>query len=160
VSRSNARDHARCELIAEALRLGRSVRIRVTGTSMLPAIWPGDIIAVAHSQMTSVGDVVLFMRNGRLFAHRVVRRDAAQFVTRGDAVMDCDPPLPLAQVLGRVTAVCDGMSERAMGWPSIHQKLLASVIRRSGIASRLVVNWRSLFHKLSKTRIVGMRLRP
>src|SRR5271156_4660404 len=98
------RDRAGCELVAEALRAGSETRIRVTGTSMLPAVWPGDILRTRPLVEISPdkGSVVLFLRDGRLFAHRVVGRSGAQLITCGHAVPDCDAPLAVADMLGIV----------------------------------------------------------
>src|SRR5271169_1567312 len=62
------------ELVADALRSGVETRVGVMGTGMLPALWPGDILVVrGRAAAPSPGDIVLFVRYGRLFAHRVVR---------------------------------------------------------------------------------------
>ena len=55
-----------------------------------------------------MGDVLAFVYQGGLVAHRMVargQRGAAHeyVVTRGDGMRLCDPPIPLASVLGRVT---------------------------------------------------------
>ena len=39
------------------------------------------------------GDVVLYTRNGRLFVHRLVEMAGEAVVTRGDALLDRDPPV-------------------------------------------------------------------
>jgi hypothetical protein len=73
---------------------------------MLPAIRPADILLIHAVDIKGVaaGDVVLFAREGRLFAHRVVetRADALVLITRGDAHSHLDAPVTAAQVLGRV----------------------------------------------------------
>jgi hypothetical protein len=67
-------DRLGCELVAAALRSGAHTRVRVMGTSMLPALWPGDIlIARAQAFAPEPADIVLVLRSGRLFAqHKVV----------------------------------------------------------------------------------------
>ena len=35
-----------CELAGEMVRTFGRVRVRVTGTSMIPAVWPGDVLVV------------------------------------------------------------------------------------------------------------------
>lgn len=80
---------------------------------MRPAIRPGDTLCVRRVELSEigVGDVVLFSRAQRLFAHRVVHvADAAHpsewhCTTRGDANEDCDPPVAGSQILGRVASV-------------------------------------------------------
>ena len=36
----------KCELAAEVLRSSGELRLRVTGSSMLPAVWPGDELTI------------------------------------------------------------------------------------------------------------------
>ncbi len=69
-----ARDRLGCEMAEEVLRSWGELRLRVTGTSMLPTVWPGDILCVESRGAAEAvpGDVVLFGREGRLVAHRVV----------------------------------------------------------------------------------------
>src|SRR5271170_4820695 len=122
------RDRVGCELVAEALRACNEARMRVTGTSMLPAIWPRDILRVRPSVEIppNQGSVVLFLRDGRLFAHRVVGRDGAQLITCGDSVPDCDAPVAVADVLGIVAGlICEGESERTVAPPSLAQRIVA-----------------------------------
>ena len=93
-------------------RFGRA-RLRVFGLSMWPAVKPGDVLEVravpAHDLIP--GDVILFVRHGALFAHRLVEvggRTGRLLRTRGDAHWRCDPLLRPSQVLGRVESVCRG----------------------------------------------------
>jgi signal peptidase I len=144
------RDRVGCELIAEALRAGNEARIRVTGTSMLPAIWPGDILRVRPSVEIPPdrGSVVLFLRDGRLFAHRVFGRSGAQLITCGDSVPHCDAPMAVADVLGTVAGlVREGKSERPVPSRTLTQRMAASAIGRSNLVYRLVVRmhrWKHL----------------
>ncbi len=56
----------------------------------------------------ATGDVILFVRHGALFAHRLVGRKGRILRTRGDAHWRCDPLLRPSQVLGRVERVSRG----------------------------------------------------
>lgn len=71
---ATAHDTLGCELAAEVLRSFGELRFRANGSSMLPAVWPGDMLLVRSQDAAAVvpGDIVLFGRGGRLFAHRVV----------------------------------------------------------------------------------------
>jgi hypothetical protein len=79
------------------------------------------------------GDVIVFWRDGRLIAHRVLRvcrGDATPryvgpaFITKGDGVSHLDPPLSVDEVVGRVLAVergdrvmsLDTAAWRVAGW--------------------------------------------
>jgi len=145
------RDRIGCELIAQTLRAGHQVRLRLTGTSMIPAVWPGAVTLVEPLKGASPGrgNVVLFLREERLFAHRVVSRRGGRLITRGDALPRCDAPLAAAETLGVVTALVrgDGLTHRLSGAYPIRHRLAAFAIRHSGLAYRLVLKahqWKHL----------------
>lgn len=100
-------DAAKCELAAEVVRRSGRLRLGVTGSSMLPAIRPGDVLAIERCTVhdTRPGEVVLFSREGRLFAHRLVSRSGECLITRGDSLPACDPAVTAAELLGKVTLV-------------------------------------------------------
>jgi hypothetical protein len=87
------------------------VRFVAHGSSMIPSIYPGDLLTVRSESVTSArsGEIVLFLLGGRFFVHRVMRkwpqRDRVLFATRGDALPQEDPPVDGSQLLGRVTAI-------------------------------------------------------
>jgi hypothetical protein len=95
------------QLLAEVLRSGGSARLRVTGSSMLPTIWPGDVAILERAPITDLqaADLILFQQDSRLFLHRIVRAEGTQFVTRGDAMPQADPVVHADQILARVKAV-------------------------------------------------------
>jgi signal peptidase I len=134
-----------CELVAEALRAGAETRVRVMGTSMLPALWPGDILVIRALVITpSSGNIVLFLRQGRLFAHRVVRAVGSELITRGDALPDLDPPVRVSEVLGVVAEIVrDGSQPVAARAPSLTQRVAALAVRRSEAVYRLMLRWRN-----------------
>src|SRR5258708_31630032 len=73
VSMPDTAHSVKCELAGEVLRSSGRLRLRVTGWSMLPTVMPGDTLIVdLVNGAVSRGDIVLFNRNQRLFAHRVV----------------------------------------------------------------------------------------
>ena len=98
-------DTVRSELFREVLdRFGRA-RLRVSGTSMVPAIWPGDIVEVVRAEAATLaaGDVILFQQDGRLICHRIEGWASASVLrTRGDHLPASDPALHVSSVLGRV----------------------------------------------------------
>jgi hypothetical protein len=61
-------------LFLEVLASFGEARLAVTGLSMLPAVWPGDILTVRRKRIEEIapGDVVLYSRNGQFTVHRVV----------------------------------------------------------------------------------------
>jgi signal peptidase I len=108
---SPTRDEGRCRLAAEALRSWGVVTLRATGVSMLPTLWPGDLLTVQALRLeeTEPGEIVLYIRQGRFFIHRVIRRsltqDQACLVTRGDCMSEDDPPVGRSELLGKITKV-------------------------------------------------------
>jgi hypothetical protein len=95
-----------CELIADALRAGHSVTIRAQGTSMVPAIWPGDRLTIRpiNEAVPAIGEVALTLWDGGLRAHRVIGRIANSVITQGDALEIGDPVVKHTGILG--TVVC------------------------------------------------------
>src|SRR5260370_7045675 len=78
---------------------------------MLPAILPGDTLVVEQTKTSCAvpGDIVLFRRHERLFAHRVIgqqhRNGVTCIVTSGDSLAESDPPVFRHELLGRVTSI-------------------------------------------------------
>ena len=108
---SQARDQGRCSLAAEALRSWGTLKVRAHGVSMLPTLWPGDVLTVQSVRPEEVepGEIVLYMRRDRFFIHRIVsadlKRDKAFLVTRGDCMFEDDPPVDRSELLGRIVEV-------------------------------------------------------
>lgn len=140
----NSFDTAGCDLAVEVLRTYGSLRLGVTGWSMFPAVWPGDTIYIEATNISDVseGDVVLFGREQRLFAHRVLRDviSGTGLLTRGDAMRVPDPPVSERELLGKVTAIerngkCIDVRKR----PRLVERAVSALIQRSEVASRVVV---------------------
>jgi signal peptidase len=145
----NNLDRIGCELIAETARAGHEVRLRVNGSSMLPSIWPGDALTVRplRDAPASEGQVILFTREGRLFAHRVVGRlesaSSTQLITRGDAHDHCDPPVAASEILGTVASISRGGREVQMS-TSPAQNLISFGIRHSDFIRRAALKIHSI----------------
>ena len=143
---STARETLGCELAAEVLRSSGRLRLRATGASMLPAVWPGDILSVrSHDVVEALpGDIVLFGREGRLVAHRVVERtlcqDRIQWVTRGDSVGGNDAPVSSHHLLGRVTAIERG-HHRIVPRLTFWGRIASWILRRSEFCTRVLLRF-------------------
>lgn len=104
----HARDQHKRSLAAELLRTTGTVRLSALGYSMLPTLWPGDLLTIEAKSFdqVQVGDVVLFAREDRFFIHRILRKDDLEgrkyLVTRGDAMPDADAPVSPGELLGKV----------------------------------------------------------
>lgn len=141
---SSDREHSvKCELAGEVLRSSGILRLRVTGWSMLPSVLPGDTLVVERTTGESVshGDIILFGRDRRLFAHRVVgRSQSSQILTRGDSMPQPDPPVSENELLGKVSyLVRNGKCiepSRRLRFPD---RAVAAMVRRSQVAARVVV---------------------
>src|SRR5208282_2077706 len=69
-----AREICKLGLAAEMLRDCGKVQLRAWGTSMLPSVWPGDLLTIQSVAQDEVvpGDIVLVLRDHRFFVHRLV----------------------------------------------------------------------------------------
>jgi signal peptidase I len=131
----------RAEMLADVLRSGGTVTLRVFGGSMWPWLRSGDAISVGRDAAARIhpGEVVLFVREGRLFAHRVIRKIAcdgrAVLITKGDALPRVDAPLEPAELLGRVFRVRRAGREFALDSP--HRRALGRAAALLTHSSRL-----------------------
>ena len=104
------REDLKLNLAIETLRRRGGVRSRARGMSMLPSLWPGDLLTIQAANQDEViaGDIVLVMHEKRCFIHRLVEiqifEKGIRLLTRGDAMPHGDPPA-CAELLGRVIRV-------------------------------------------------------
>jgi len=94
------------------------VEVCVRGDCMAPHFADGDRVRVAAARIYWPGDVVVFRASdGRLLAHRLLGyrpwQDGFALVTRGDACIVHDSPVPKAAVLGRIDAARPSLRGRA-----------------------------------------------
>src|SRR5579862_9219792 len=154
MSASSAAVSAR-SMAAEVLQSSGVVRLGVTGSSMLPALWPGDIVTVvARADEPRVGEIILFQRQDQFVIHRVVRLASSaghtQIVTRGDCMNDDDMAIGASEVLGRVAAVRRGSREFSSApEQSPLQKSLGWLLSRSDFLSAIALRW----HATRRTRL-------
>jgi len=83
----------RAALAAEVLRRSGRLRLQVHGESMLPTIWPRAVVEILSCSVGDVkrGEIVLAIRDGRLFLHRFMVRSRDGFVLQGDSMPGPDP---------------------------------------------------------------------
>ena len=149
----------KCDLAGEVLLSFGHLRLRVRGWSMLPAIWPGDILELERAQAAdlSKGEIVLFRRDRRLFAHRVLRSSGSAILTRGDTLSGADPVVTEDELLGRVAAIVrDGKSFKPGETLSASQRALAGLVQSSDFAARVIFGIGSLLQR--KTGRVNIRI--
>ena len=151
-------------LAEEVVRSFGEVRLRVFGTSMVPSILPGDLISIQRANLNeiSLGEIILFAQDGRLFVHRVVSRvrglDTSCLITRGDRLGHDDPAVLPSHFLGRVTCIERGHQQfepasLAKGW----KRLILRVLRCSDLATyaylRLAAHWRTRFPRRAECQL-------
>lgn len=156
-----------CGLAGDIVRTFGEIRLRVFGTSMVPSILPGDLIFVQSADLSEVspGEIVLYSREGRLFAHRVVARTGSPerplLIMRGDRLCHTDPPVCSSELLGRVTCIqCgDGRGYRQVqpaarlsGWKQMIVRVLQTSDRATYFYLRLTACWRSFFPRRAACR--------
>jgi hypothetical protein len=137
-----ARDQNRCALAAEVLRASGELKLQAMGLSMLPSLWPGDLLTIQSSQPgrfashikpseIKPGEIVLYVREQRFFIHRVVRNDLkcnGFLISRGDCMAEDDPPVQSHELLGKITAIRRGSR-------------LVEPVRRLSVLRRMMAYW-------------------
>jgi len=151
-ARSNSRNAVHLELAAEILLRSSDVRFVARGTSMLPAIVPGDCLTIksfSPGEVPYYGEALLVRRDGEFRIHRLVRvlDNTPQhiYILRGDALPQDDPPVLRSQILGRVTSLQRaGKPFPLAATSTLHQRLLRFFVRRSSAAAALLIRWHEL----------------
>lgn len=145
-------------LAVEVLRSFGELRFVARGASMLPTIFPGDVLLVSREPAASVrcGHVVLTFRDGRFYAHRVIRKMAEDsrhsLITRGDALVDEDPPVSENDLLGRVKVVIRGRKRIELREKQrAGKKLLQWAVRNSDDLAAWLLRWNSLRTQVART---------
>jgi hypothetical protein len=101
------REAQRALLAADSLRASGRLRLRVRGESMLPNLWPGEVVEIAScsAEDVSPGEIVLALRDGRFYLHRFVGRfPSGGFLLRGDSMPAVDPEFSSEGLLGRLVS--------------------------------------------------------
>ena len=151
IAAPQSRHACQLELATETLREFSEVRFVAQGTSMLPAIYPGDCLTIRSFGAIPPrrGDIVLCRRNGEFRIHRIVsileNGPATFYVLRGDSLAHDDPPSAAGDLLGRVTSIARRGRSFDPGRPEkMPHSFLRSVVRRSKIAAVVLLRWHAL----------------
>lgn len=153
-----------CGLAEEVVRTFGGVRLRVSGTSMVPSILPGDFVSIHQARLHDIspGEVVVFSRNGRFVVHRVVDRkvkagadspEETCLITRGDRLRHNDTPISSLELLGRVVSIeRDSRKVELLSTGSNRPiaRLLRASDRLTCLYLRLAACWRTLFLRRAK----------
>lgn len=143
-----------CELVAEVARRFGEVRLRVTGASMLPVIWPGDVLCVRYFAIPDLqhGQILLYRRQEKLVAHRITRIHRDSVITRGDSVHHDDSPVSSSEIVGQVVSVIrrgHPVSQRL----SLLRRIGACILRRSDFFVRVTLLMASYGQKSNNEEI-------
>jgi signal peptidase len=156
---TDARHALGVELATEVVRTFGRIRLCVTGTSMLPAVQPGDLLTIrrVHLEEISLGEIVLVTRQNRLLAHRVrghFHPHEPYLTTRGDRLRHDDPPVFRSDLLGKVTSIeRKGRQIAPDNWLNAPDGVLGHVLRCSEWATVLFVRLATLRRPLTDERI-------
>ena len=144
-----------CELAADVARAFGKVRLRVTGASMLPAVWPGDVLVVERQDSARLqpGQIVLCLREGELMAHRMIRRTGDCLVTSGDSLLHSDPPVRASEVVGQVTCILRN-DRRISPEQTFWQRAASFILRRSDFITRMTLRLGRLLGRLRPTEML------
>jgi signal peptidase len=155
----NAKHKLGCDLAAQVVSDFGRVCLRVSGTSMVPAIRPGDLISVERARMMelSAGEIVVFAREDRLVVHRLVAKTeskgAGYLVTRGDRTRRNDALVSSAELLGRVTHIeRGGFGVRTRARLSMAQQVICHMLCFSDRATYLYLRLAALERMLFDVR--------
>lgn len=146
----------KCELAGELLRSSGRIRMRVSGRSMVPIIWPGDTLIISGVDDDGEflpGEIVFFRRGDRMVAHRLIAKNESEgskkLRTQGDALADADAPVSRGDLLGRVELILrKGRQFRPARHLQGHEQAITRLVRKSDIAARVIVRMHWLYHSL------------
>ena len=146
---ADARQSARQGLMLGQLRAAGSLRLTVTGGSMLPAIWPGDIVTVQQCAARDLrpGEVVSFWRDSFLVTHRVKSLRGEWIATRGDSAHAEDPLVSSGDLLGRVVALERGGRDVSLVQHLWHRST-SCILRHSVLSTRALLYVGSRFRNV------------
>jgi signal peptidase I len=150
MNQETLRHVAFCELIGDVPRTAGESRLRVTGASMLPAVWPGDVITVQHRGWSDLrpGQIVLYRRDGRLIAHRIQSFSGGRMITKGDSQVAVDPPVEESEIIGQVVRISRG-SQNLPTEQALWQRIGSSILSRSDFLMRGVLSIHRRLHRTS-----------
>jgi Peptidase S24-like len=137
-----------------------------SGTSMLPAIAPGQQVVVQCGCEPAVGDVAVFRLNNQVMVHRVVAQAGKWLMTWGDANWLPDEPVEASQLIGMIRNVGPGpRSLLRIVLPRVFATWLCPVERftpRIRLAYRVQFLWKQGVLVFSKTALRALlrRLSP
>ncbi|HMH12541.1 MAG TPA: S26 family signal peptidase [Edaphobacter sp.] len=128
------------ELVVDVARSFGEVRLKVSGASMIPAVWPGDVITVRRRDFAELqpGQIVLYRQEEKLVAHRIACVRGDRLTTRGDSLCYDDPPIRESDIVGQVVCLLRN-GRRVHLKQSFWQRVNSSLLRRSDFCIRMAL---------------------
>ncbi len=99
------------ETSQKILESGISISSKVQGISMLPLLWPNEIVLIEpiNNYKIQIGDILLIKKDHRFIAHRLLKKNKTQhkemLITKGDSNFKEDEPTDLESIYGLIKAV-------------------------------------------------------
>ncbi|MFL6306394.1 MAG: S24/S26 family peptidase [Candidatus Sulfotelmatobacter sp.] len=147
-----------CDLASESLLRCGTLRLKVTGWSMLPTIWPGDTLLVSRTRPDELvkGEIALFRRGNRMVAHRIIGNNNGahwrELLTQGDALADADAPISAGDLLGRVEFILrDGSPGIRSQRLTVEERVLTTLTRKSAVMARGIVRLHRCYKSLQQS---------
>jgi len=130
-----------CELVSEVAGRSGEVRLKLNGTSMLPAMWPGDMVVVQRCALAELrpGQIALCRSEGTVTVHRIKRVFRDHLIMRGDSLPCFDPPVNESGLVGQVVSIFRDdrpISPEQSSW----HRVVSWILRRSDFCKRVTVH--------------------
>jgi hypothetical protein len=138
-----------CDLVADIARASGKVQLQVSGASMVPVLWPGDLLTVRSCSPYELerDSIVVFRQDQQLVVHRLIHRIGDEIVTRGDARRRLDKPVEPSQIVGRVEIVMRN-GRRVDSRDSLWKQVVAVCLRRSEWCTWFFLRFSSKMRKM------------
>lgn len=155
---TESREQLKHSLAADVLRTAGRFRLAAFGYSMLPTLWPGEVLTIESQFLEQVqpSEVVLFSREGRFFIHRVVRKvkmgPETRLITRGDALPSADATVFPLEFLGKIISVRRGDRDIPVPSCSPWRRLTGLALTYSVHLRSLALRWRALWSTASGSK--------
>jgi len=132
------------DLIEALLENEQLLEVKVCGNSMFPSIKGGGVARVVKRTLSEInsGDIIVFKLNGKLVAHRFMRKvqvnGVVMLLAKGDNNVHYDPAFGEADLVGRVEGMVkdgkllklDRVSDKFQQFMMMHFTGLATMLNR------------------------------
>jgi signal peptidase I len=102
-------------ILRAVLEKGAPARFQAKGFSMSPFIKNNDVVTISplKGKRPGLGEIIAFVHRetGGLCVHRIVRKEGAFYITKGDNIAESAESVPAENILGLVARVERGGKE-------------------------------------------------